>query len=175
MPNTDCETSLSRCSRKIEAEKKNDPPNQSPQNKKPESKPKPRRLVKADPDKTHQSAAAANRSVYYYDVTPDGQPTYQKHTLTLSETVKSGSPNPKAICNPPCVEKDPAYINEGEMRDEQGVTTGRPFSVERRWSEDGQAAGVLNEKNQPFDFEILNLNNANNPPFQVGYGNDPKP
>jgi len=38
-----------------------------------------------------------------------------------------------------------------------------------------QAAGVLNEKNQPFDFEILNLNNANNPPFQVEYGNDPKP
>lgn len=96
------------------------------QKKKPEPKPKPkpRRLVKADPDRLHRSAAAANRSVYYYDVTPDGRPTYRKHTLTLSEQLLSGKATPDMYCKTPC-QADPDRANPTPNQDKPGVAADR--------------------------------------------------
>jgi hypothetical protein len=148
------------------------------QNKKPDPKPKPRPLVKGEAGRTipapkpGQHPLVYQRDVYYYTVTPDGTANHEKHQLSWSETFV-GTPNGANICASSCVEKDPGYISNGETVDRQEVDANQPYSVERRWSVDGQAAGVLNEQNKPFDFEILKLSTETNPPFQTEYGNDP--
>jgi hypothetical protein len=60
-----------------------------------------------------------------------------------------------------------------DLNYEHATRPNQPYSVERRWSVDGQPAGVLDNNNKPFDFEILKLSTETNPPFQIEYGNDP--
>ena len=93
--------------------------------------------------------------------------------MGLSE--KFIGPHPDAhICSPSCTTKDPNLIREGEFEDLQVVFTGQSYSVERRWSVDGQPAQVLDPQNNAFDFEILHQSTDTHPPFQIEYKNDPK-
>lgn len=62
-----------------------------------------------------------------------------------------------------------------ELEDGWSVLSGQSFSIKRYWSVDGQPAGVLDDHNVAFDFEIIHVSNEANPPFQIEYGNDPKP
>jgi len=103
-----------------------------------------------------------------------GSPTIAPgHALTLSERFV-GNPGRVYICDPACVQKDPYYIGKGEMVDGQDVFSGGGYTLERRWFVDGQPAGVLNDKNQVFDYEILHASNESNEPFQIEYSTDPK-
>jgi RHS repeat-associated protein len=145
--------------------------------KKKKAKTPKRPLVKAEPGGTYHSKAASNRDVSYYAVTLDsnGKPVVSpNHVLTLSEHWK-GEPGAAYICDPPCVQHDPYYIQKGEMVDGQSVLAGQNYSVERRWSVDGIAAGILDENSVAWDFEILHVSNDNAPYFTIVYGNDPKP
>jgi len=139
-------------------------------------KAKSRPLVKAQPGKLRHSKAASDRDVSYYAVTLDsnGKPLLSpNHALTLSERWK-GEPGAAHICDPSCVEKDPEHIRHSEMIDSQSVLSGQNYSIERRWSVDGIAAGVLDEKNFAWDFEIMRVTNDVAPYFTIEYGNDPK-
>jgi RHS repeat-associated protein len=135
------------------------------------SKPKP--LVKGDAGRTiHPTKLAASRSVYYYVVDANGNATREKHVITLSETFVDPPKHKVDICSPPCVESREGYVANGETRDDQGVVANDSFSVMKRFSVDGEAAQILNDKNVPFDYEILHNSNETNPPFQSEYGND---
>ena len=83
-------------------------------------------------------------------------------------------PGAAHICDTPCVERDPYYIGQGEFIDGQSVLSGQNYSILRRWSVDGIAAGVLDQNNVAWDFEILHVSNDNEPYFTIEYGNDPK-
>lgn len=72
------------------------------------------------------------------------------------------------------MQKDADLVHEGEFEDSHGVRANQPYSVERRWTVDGQPAQVLDPANKPFDYEVLHLSNDTQPPFQVEYKNDPK-
>jgi hypothetical protein len=143
----------------------------------PKPKPKPKPLVKGDPGRTvpdpnkKPNALVYQRDVYYYTVTPDGTANHERHKVTLDETFV-GPPARAKICQPTCQPGDD-YIPNGEFVDGQMVVQGDPFSVKRTWSVDGQPAQVLNDQNQPFDFEIQHNSTQTNPPFQVEYGNNP--
>jgi hypothetical protein len=92
--------------------------------------------------------------------------------ITLSETFVDPPKYKVDICSPPCVESREGYVANGETRDDQEVLANDPFSVMKRFSVDGEAAQILNDKNVPFDYEILHNSNGTNPPFQSEYGND---
>jgi RHS repeat-associated protein len=136
-------------------------------------KSKPNLFVKANPpiSKAH-TKAAASQEVDYFSADAKGN-RVQNHTLGLSEKFTSGQNSRANICNPPCVQKDPDLIREGEFEDLQYVNTGKPFSVERRWTVDGQPAKVLDPNNKPFDYEVNHASTETNPAFQMEYKNDP--
>ena len=138
-------------------------------------KPKPKPLVKGDAGRTiHPTKMAAERWVYYYNVDKNGTATHEKHVLTLSETIVGTPPQHKvSICSPPCVEEREEFVNNGETKDHQQVIGNDSYSVQKRFSVDGQPAKILNEQNVPFDFEILHNSNQADSPFQSEYGNDP--
>ncbi len=138
---------------------------------KPHSKRKP--LVKANPPiNKGRSNAAASQEVDYFAATVNGSQS-KDHVLGLSEKFVPG-PHPDAkICSPSCAQKDPDLIHQGELQDLQWVFVGQSYSVERRWTVDGQPAQVLDPKNSAFDFEILHSSTETNPPFQIEYQNDP--
>jgi hypothetical protein len=143
--------------------------------RKPKPKVKSKPLVKASkPTNKDQNSLAGGQKqeVDYHSVNAAGE-TLGRHALGLSETFIGPAPKGTKICTPPCIQKDPAFVNAGEFEDTWGVNPNSPFTVERRWTVDGQSAQVLDESNKPFDFEILRLSNENNPVFQLEYKNDP--
>ena len=151
----------------------------SAQNKpkpKPASKPKPKPMVKANPPTNkgpNGLLGGRKQEVDYFAVTATGAQSMD-HKLGLSETFIGPHPGTenKDICNPPCT-APPSNFHQGEFEDTWGVNPNAPFTVERRWTVDGQSAEVLDQKNTPFDYEILHLSNENNPVFQLEYKDDP--
>lgn len=112
-----------------------------------------------------------SQEVDYFAATATGA-AVGDHVLGLSETFVGPHTTGTDICTP-CIQKNKDLIHAGEFEDTQTVNPNAPFTVERRWTVDGQSAQVLNQNNIPFDFEILHLSNESNPVFQLEYKNDP--
>jgi RHS repeat-associated protein len=138
---------------------------------KPKPKPKPKLYVKANPAINNQrSRMLAAREVDYHSVTANGE--YAKdHVLGLKEKC-AGHCAGLSIAASGNEQRDPALIHEGEYEDRQEVYIDHPYTIEKRWSIDGQPAQVLDPDNTPFDYEILHNTNDSTPHFQTEYKND---
>lgn len=93
--------------------------------------------------------------------------------MGLKEKCTAGDCSGLSIAGSGNQQKDPALIHEGEYEDLQQVFVNHSYTIEKRWSVDGQPAQVLDPSNNPFDYEVLHNSVETNPPFQTEYKNDP--
>jgi RHS repeat-associated protein len=133
--------------------------------------PKPKLFVKANASINNQSSKmVTTREVDYHSVTANGE--YAKdHVLGLKEKC-SGSCGGVSNAGSGNEQTNPYLIHEGEYEDQQTVYIDHPYTIEKRWSIDGQPAQVLDPSNKPFDYEILHNTNDSTPHFQTEYKND---
>lgn len=137
-----------------------------------EAAPKPKYVIAAEDLSPKEAVLNGIRGRYVdygvFEVNSDGSLGYQTHkfTITLNETLKSGSHAGTGICDHNNCQQ------EGSFQDTQSVKEGTPYSVERHWSINGPngpvSIPVWNPKTHaPAASEVLNLDFKKG--FTVGY------